>query len=85
MKAKSYRSFSNLFTRRLNTLFGSNGMLKRWNMMCVVNDGSQGMFDRFRSTVEEFGNEKQLKAYDELLSLMKDNPRFNARMHSENS
>lgn len=79
MTCKTYRQFSNRVTRLTNAVFSSNGMMQRVNAFIAINGG----FDKvaFRKTVETFGSEKQLKAYDDLIQILNDNQEFSKQMH----
>lgn len=93
MRCKSYRSFSNLFTRRMNVLFATNRIRTAFNIACwaYACDVQEGKLDtplpiyRLESTVDNFGTEEESKAYHEIVQLMADNPQYVERMNLENT
>lgn len=82
-----------MVTRRINVLFASKRMrlamaLAQWSYDCDVNDGNAEApmpIERLRGTVDAFGSESESKAYEELVSLMEENPEYKNRMHKENT
>lgn len=91
MKCKSYSSFSNRVTRRINILFGSQRMrlamaMAQWSYECDVNDGNTEApmpIDRLKGTVDAFGSDAESRAYEELVALMNDNPTYKQIMNKK--
>lgn len=84
MKVDTYYEYDKAMTSCINRLFGRNYMYARFRLMVGMGgDGESGveLLKRFRSTVNLFGDNRQLKALDELVSLIEDNPQYKARMH----
>lgn len=83
MKADIYYEYEKAMNSCINRLFRRNNMYARFRLMVGMGgDGESGlkMLKRFRSTVNLFGDQRQLNALDELVSLIEDNPQYKARM-----
>lgn len=88
MKTDTYYEYDKAMTSCINRLFRRNSMFARFQIMSgmgIKRESGVELLKRFRSTVNLFGDKRQLKALDELVSLIEDNPNFSARMHRENT
>lgn len=82
-----------MVTRRINVLFASKRMrlamaLAQWSYSCDIEEGNLDApmpIERLRGTVDAFGSKGESKAYEELVSLIEDNPEYKNRMHNENT
>lgn len=81
MKARDYKHFNNLFTRRLNKVF-TGELLPRFKLM-ILAGGQENIYERFSKVVDEYGDDTQKQAYRELRELMDDNPEFTEEMNKK--
>ena len=75
MQCKTLRQFRNRFSRLLNKAFDQE-MYQRFILTQAMLDDGESLIEKFKSTMDMFGDEQQIKAYNQLIELIKDNPQY---------
>ena len=75
MKCNTLRQFRSRFSRLINKAFDQE-MYQRFILTQAMLDDGESLIEKFKSTMDMFGDDQQIKAYNKLIELIKDNPQY---------